>query len=234
VTANRPALLVLVRHAESMRNRAKKGTTYFADEEARKHVKGIPDHRIPLTAEGHRQAALTGVTLRARFGAPDYVYHSGYLRTKETVDGMLGAYDPDERARIRVRQNPFIRERHAGYTYDMTEAEAEAAFPWLRDYWRTFGDFFAQPPGGESLVKAIERIYLFNSMLFRDRVGQKVFVVTHGGMIRCFRFLLEHWEYEQALKWPPGEAPQNCGLTVYARSDEGRLVLREHNTVCWR
>jgi 2,3-bisphosphoglycerate-dependent phosphoglycerate mutase len=217
-----------------MRNSAKKGTTYFADEEARKHVKGIPDHRIPLTAEGHRQAALTGVSLRGRFGAPDYVYHSGYLRTKETVDGILDGYGPDERARIQVRENPFIRERHAGYTYDMTEAEAEAAFPWLREYWRTFGDFLAQPPGGESLVTAIERIYLFNSMLFRDRVGQKVFVVTHGGMIRCFRFLLEHWEYERALKWPPGEAPQNCGLTVYQPNEQGRLVLREHNTVCWR
>ena len=75
---------------------------------------------------------------------------------------------------------------------------------------------------------------MFNGMLFRDRVDQKVFVVTHGGMIRCFRFLLEHWHYEQALTWPEGQAPQNCSLTAYERDGAGRLALREHNTVCWR
>lgn len=230
----RPALLVLVRHAESARNRAKKGSTYFADEEARKTVKGVADHRIPLTPEGHRQAEITGRFLRDRFGVPDYVYHSGYRRTKETADAILAAYSAEEQARIQVRSNPFIRERHAGYTYDMTVEEAEAAFPWLREYWNTFGDFIAQPPGGESLAKAIERIYLFNAMLFRDRVDQRVFVVTHAGMIRCFRFLLEHWDYEQALTWPEGQAPENCSLTVYERDAKGRLILREHNIICWR
>jgi len=32
----RPALLVIVRHAESVRNQAKKGSVYFADDAARR------------------------------------------------------------------------------------------------------------------------------------------------------------------------------------------------------
>src|SRR5215471_752248 len=108
---DRPSRLVLVRHAESDRNVAKKGSVFFADDESRRAVKGVPDYAIPLTREGRRQAEITGTALRARFGAFDYVYHSGYRRTVETTEGILRAFSENERAAIEVRQNVFIRER---------------------------------------------------------------------------------------------------------------------------
>jgi broad specificity phosphatase PhoE len=232
-TIHRPIQLIWIRHAESARNKAKRGTTYFADEEARKTVKGIPDNKIPITPFGVEQARQTGIYLRDRFGPPDYAYHSGYLRTEQTLEGALGAFSADVRRRINVRMNPFIRERDSGYTYDMTEKEAEAAFPWLREYWKTFGGFFARPVGGESLADVANRLYLFLNMLFRDRVQKKVWVCTHGGTMRVVRFLLERWSYDQGLSWPAGQSPKNCGITVYEYDkDEGRLVLREYNTVC--
>jgi broad specificity phosphatase PhoE len=232
---DRPSLLVLIRHGESERNKAKKGATYFADEYARKDVEGIPDHKIALTPEGWDQARKTGVKLAERFGAPDYLYHSGYRRTKETAEGILEAYGDDEMARIKVRSNHFIRERDSGFAYDMTTEEAEANFPYLKKYWETFGGFLARPPGGQSLADKTEEVYLFLNMLFRDRAGQKVFVVTHGGTLRCFRFLLEHWDYERATKWPPGQSPENCGVTVYEFDPHaGRLLPRDYNTVYWK
>ena len=103
--------------------------------------------------------------------------------------------------------NLFVRERDPGFTYDMTEAEAEAAFPWLNEYWHTFGGFFARPPGGESLADVVGRVHTFLNTLFRDRAGQKVMVVTHGGTIRCFRFALERWDYEQAAHRLAGPVP---------------------------
>jgi broad specificity phosphatase PhoE len=231
----RPSMLLLIRHAESARNQAKKGATYFADEYARRMVKGIPDNKIPLTPEGIRQARETGVVVRERFGAPDYLYHSGYERTIQTADGILAAYPESERERIQVRHNLFIRERDPGYSYDMTQEEAEAAFPWLKEYWRTQGGFLARPPGGESLADVVNRVYMFLNMLFRDRGGKKVFVVMHGGTLRCFRYILERWTYDQALAWPSGQSPRNCGLTLYGFDQEKeRLVLREYNTVCWK
>ena len=59
--ANRPALLVLLRHAESARNLAKKGNRFFLDDEARRAVQGVADHRTPLTARGRQQALQTGM-----------------------------------------------------------------------------------------------------------------------------------------------------------------------------
>ena len=70
---------------------------------------------------------------------------------------------------MHVRHHLFLRERDAGRTYEMTTAETDTAFPWLHDYWNTFGRFLARPPGGESLAEAAARMYLFLGMLFRDR-----------------------------------------------------------------
>src|SRR5262245_48063056 len=152
LTMDRPSLLVLVRHGESERGVAQKGNTYFIDEESRRSVRGVPDHKIPLTATGVHQAEVTGRLVRERFGQFHYAYHSGYLRTVDTTDCILRAYSDEERAAIEVRHSLFIRERDSGHAYDMTTAEADAAFPWLRDYWETTGSLFAHPPGGESLA----------------------------------------------------------------------------------
>ena len=181
--------------------------------------------------EGHRQARATGIALRERFGTFDYAYHSGYQRTVETLDDILAAWPTQERESIQVRMNPFIRERCPGYAYDMTTAEAHAAFPWLEEYWTTMGGYLAQPPGGESLIQVSERVYVFLNMLFRDRAGQRILVVTHGGTIRSFRANLERWSYDQATAWPPGQSPRNCCLTLYEFDPKtGRLILKEYNT----
>lgn len=235
--SERPELLVLVRHAESKRNRAKQGATYFADEYARRDVKGIPDHKVALTRRGIMQAQETGHALREKFGTFDYAYHSGFLRTEDTLNKILEAYTTEEQDAIKKRMNAFISERHPGFAYDMTEEEAEKHFPFLQEYWDTFGGFFATPIGGESLFMVTLRVYLFLNMLFRDRVGKKVLVVTHGGTLRCFRFLLEHWDYNQAVSWPEGESPKNCGVTYYerTRNDTGdHLILRGYNTTYWK
>ena len=229
---SRPALLVLVRHGESARNVAKKRNRFFLDDESRRPVKGIPDWKIPLTDAGRLQAETTGAALRERYGVFDYVYHSGYRRTIDTADGILTAYTDEERARMRVRTNPFIRERDAGYTYDMTTAEAEAAFPWLQEYWDTFGTWFARPPGGESLAEVASRVYTFLNMLFRDRGGSRVLVVTHGGTLRCFRFLLERWTFDDVTRELETYRTPNCCVTTY-RFDERsrRLQLDRLNDV---
>jgi probable phosphoglycerate mutase len=233
-TVQRPALLVIVRHAESARNQAKKGSVYFADDAARRVVRGTADHLMELTPEGHEQARQTGKAIRERFGTFDYVYTSGYARTEQTADGILEAYTEQERAQTKVRMNLFVRERDSGYTYDMTEAEAEAAFPWLEEYWQTFGGFLARPPGGESLADVVGRVHTFLNTIFRDRAGQNVLVVTHGGTIRAFRFALERWHYDQVKHRLHLNPPANCGVTTYRCAGSGdRLELEDYNQVYW-
>ena len=55
----------------------------------------------------------------------------------------------------------FLRERDAGFTYDMTTAEGATALPSLHGYWDTCGRCFARPPGGESFADVAERVYPF-------------------------------------------------------------------------
>lgn len=232
---SRPSTLVFIRHAESVRNVVRRGGVYFPDEESRKGVVGIPDHLTPITENGEEQARQTGIGLRKKFGVPHYLYHSGYTRTELTAHRIIDAYTERERARIKVRQNLFIRERDPGHAFDMTEEEVAKTFPWLYDYWKSFGGFFARPPGGESLAQVTERAYAFLNMLFRDRGGKKVFVVTHGGTLRCFRFLLERWTYKRAIRWAPDPHPANCGVTWYEYDEtEKRLLLRDYNLVFWK
>ncbi len=229
---DRPLKLVLVRHAESTRNEAKKDASFFADEFSRNKVKGIADEAVPLTEAGKAQARITGQVLKQSFGQFDYIYHSGYQRTVQTVDEMLKNYTESEQARINVRMSTFIRERDAGYAYDMTEAEARQNFPYMEEYWKTFGGFFAVPPGGESIAQVCQRVYSFLDTIFRDRAGQTVLVVTHAGAIRSFRFILEKWNYNQALKFTTNQSPLNCGVTVYDYNKaQHHLELKTYNTI---
>jgi broad specificity phosphatase PhoE len=227
-------LLVLVRHGQSQRNIVKKQNRFYLDDESRKAVKGVPDHLIELTDEGRRQSAETGVALRQAYGTFDYVVHSGYARTVQTLEHILEAYTADERARMPVRHHLFVRERDGGHAYDMTDAEAQAAFPWLQDYWNTFGPFFARPPGGESLADVCERVYAFLQKLARTMAGRRVLVVTHGGTIWCFRYVLERWTYEEAERRFRTENNPNCAVTAYRYVDATRrLALAECAQVLW-
>jgi broad specificity phosphatase PhoE len=232
---NKPALLILLRHGESERNVVKKNNSYFPDNESRKLDQGIPDHKIDLTAEGIRQSRVTGEALRAKFGTFDYIYDSGYQRTVHTATEMLKAWPEEERARIKVRQNLLIRERDPGYAYDMTTAEAEAAFPWLSEYWQTFGDFFAYPPGGESLAKATERVSTFLHTIYHERAGQKVVIVAHEWVLRSMLFVLERWDYEEVITKFLENDIDNCGVIIYGWNEERKtLVQTEPHHVYWQ
>jgi broad specificity phosphatase PhoE len=134
---------------------------------------------------------------------------------------------------MRVRHHLFIRERDQGHAYAMTDAEASAAFPWLQDYWNTFGPFFARPPGGESLAEVCERVYTFLQKLARTMAGKRVMLVTHGGTIWCCRYVLERWTYEEAEQRFESEQIRNCSVTSYAL-ECGRLELKEAGVVYWQ
>ena len=225
---NHPDLLVLVRHAESERNLAKKGSVFFADDESRRALRGTPDHRVPLTPTGHAQAEAAGRLLRERYGRFDAVYDSGYARTRQTAEGVLRAWPDDTRPTI--THDLFVRERDAGHAWDMTTAEAEAAFPWLDAYWQTTGPFFARPPGGESVAQVCERVQLFLERLGREHAGESVLVVTHGVTLRAFRYLIERWSYDAIEASLRTKTSRNASVTVY-ESHEGALRLVEYDTV---
>jgi broad specificity phosphatase PhoE len=69
----------------------------------------------------------------------------------------------------------------------------------------------------------------------RTMAGRRVLVVTHGGTLWCFRYVLERWTYKEAEERFRTEAIQNCSVTSY-RYDEAarRLVLGETGRTFWK
>ena len=63
---------------------------------------GVTDHGRPLTDRGRKQAALVGRVLAEHGHVPDHVICSTAERTRQTLDGVLGAMDPTVRAGLAV------------------------------------------------------------------------------------------------------------------------------------
>ena len=228
-----PELVVLVRHSESLHNKAKGNNIYLPDRDTAQLFKNCADHEVPITPLGEKQADQTGIALRKRFGLFDVVYDSGYKRTRETRARAMRAYSKTEQKAMKFRESYLVRERDAGYTHGMTTEEANQHFPYLQDYFKKAGYFYARPPGGESQADTCQRVYGFNGMMFRHRDRKKVLIFTHGGTIRAFRFNLESWTADQYMSQMP-EKPENCGVTVYQRNSRNKLELVEFNTVYWQ
>jgi len=210
-------LLVLARHAESARNAAKHGSTFFPDEAARTAFKDQSDPATPLTENGIAQARELGVCLRECYGTFDVAFDSGYRRTKDTLTGAMEAWPDAERLRIERRSHFLLRERDTGHAFNMTAAEAAAAFPWLQEYWRAEGPFFARPPGGESLADVAARVQQFLELHREELARRRVLIVTHTGTMRMFRYLLEGWDYQEVERRLRDEPVRNCGVVEYGR-----------------
>ncbi len=71
-------------------------------------------------------------------------------------------------------------------------------------------------------------------MLFRDRAGRRVLVVTHGGTLWMFRMLLERWTWEETEeRFRTGSVPQ-CSVTSYRYEQPlNRLVAHDLTRVYW-
>jgi broad specificity phosphatase PhoE len=231
-----PKQLVLVRHGQSKLNVVRaRSPIFFATPEERAPFIGIPDHAVGLSPVGQNEARGTGTGLRQAGFHFDRYYDSGYTRTVETLDLILGGLvTPGEKMGPRTH-SILIRERETGYTYCMTIPEVETAFPWFQEYWKTLGPVFARPIGGESIADVILRVQVFLDQLFEETTGECVLIALHGRVLAAMRYLIEGWSYEQLEQFIKGSGCMNCGVTTYERNDKtNTLELREYNTAYYQ
>ena len=65
--------------------------------------------------------------------------------------------------------------------------------------------------------------------------GRRVLVVTHGGTLWCFRYVLERWTYEEAEERFRTEQILNCSVRSYRYDGAAcRLLLREAGRTFWK
>uniref|UniRef100_A0A7S1XZL4 Uncharacterized protein n=1 Tax=Phaeomonas parva TaxID=124430 RepID=A0A7S1XZL4_9STRA len=218
----RPARIILVRHGESAGN---------VDPQA---YVNTPDWKIPLTKKGWKDARLAGQQIKEIVGdSPIYIYTSPYLRTKQTLAGMVGAWDTNEI--VGVREEPRLTEQQFGNFQNVTNVKES------REQRTRFGRFYFRFPEGESGLDVYNRVTSFIATLFRDfsnkdiaREDLDVIIVTHGLTLRLFLMRFFHYtihDFENSYNPNNGafvvmqrqEGPE--GQSWYELMPEGREAL---------
>jgi len=209
----RPSLLVIVRHGESLRNT-------FDVHAGLDHIPEVlattPDHLVPLTPQGERQAIATGQGLVKEFGGFDLIFHSPWVRTTETVRLIVRAF-PN---RTPVRRNLFLTEQHFGQLdpalWPHRLHEYAAAYRMFEQQREIMGKFYCRPPDGESWADVCIRTHQFLGIIFRpEYTGKRVLVVTHGVTQQSFRYHLEDPTEEELVGEYQHDRCSNCGTGAY-------------------
>ena len=232
---NLPKKLILIRHAESVRNKSLGGNLFLNNKKAFDEISTTPDHKISITKKGISQAKQTSKFLYENIGIPDIVFNSGYTRTRQTTEYVLSKY---KKHKINIKEDLSIRERENGYTYILMEDEKDINFPYLQKYWEVVGSLFARPVGGESLMDVIERrLNPFLNKIFKEHEGETVVLVTHGRVIQCIRFILDNMSHEEmeVFMADKDKTPKNCSVSIYEFDDKSKaLKLKQWNKVYWK
>jgi probable phosphoglycerate mutase len=159
---------------------------------------------IPLNAIGRGQADLNGRLLADLFRrsgrAPDeFSWRASPLsRTRETMERVRGAFDaglPEVAFDQRLVEISFgIYEGRL--LAELASGEMAVAGDRDADFW------FYRPPEGESYQDLSERIEAFGEGLAGPTV-----IVSHGGILRVRRHLIEGFPIDSAVNWfPPQDA----------------------------
>lgn len=231
---NYPKQLIIVRHAESLRNVKKRGV-FFRNQAEKTALGELSDEETPLTNRGIEQARQTGVALRKAYGLFDAVFHSGYRRTMETAQYIIESYENNHaKMKSRVFSDILLRERTGGYTRNMLINEVRTHFPWREKYWDESHPALAVPPGGESVADVCTRASAFLLRLRLDYPGKKVLVISHERVINAFRMINEGLSFEEILPILENDSTY-CGVTDYMYNPiRKKLVLRRYNTTYWK
>lgn len=152
--------LILVRHGETAWNRARR-------------IQGSID--IPLSPVGEAQALAAARRLAAE--RIDALWSSDLSRARQTAEPIAQALGltPIVDARLRERMyGDFEGRDHDTLARDFAEAYARL---------RSRDPAFALPGGGESLAVFHARSHEVLSDIARRHPGQRVAIVTHGGVL---------------------------------------------------
>ena len=156
------ALLVLIRHAESVANAERRFTRH--DDE-------------PLTPLGEDQARGVGRLLSKHDVRFDALYASPFLRTVQTAELAGAAWRLEARLDERLREQSFGE--FAGRPYEDFYPQVAGLGP--EERWD------AAAPGGESLRDVAQRVAPALVEIGHRHIGESVLLAVHGGVLAALR-----------------------------------------------
>ncbi|MFN4120995.1 histidine phosphatase family protein [Acidovorax sp.] len=157
--------LILIRHGETDWNRELR-------------FQGHVD--VPLNATGHEQARRLAERLAAERPPVDHLICSDLIRTRETAAPSLQVYFPH--LSVDTLTDPSLREQSFGIVDGLRvdDIKVDHADAWER--WLRFEADYAMP-GGETTRQFHARVMDAVRRIAQQHPGQKVMVVTHGGVL---------------------------------------------------
>lgn len=210
----RPKRIVLVRHGQSTGN------------EDHSVYERVPDWKVPLTERGHLQAIDAGKRLLRDFGLTSFnhptkshalqtaFYTSPYIRTQQTCDGLVKAFDGYVTSR---REDPRIVEQNRGNKRTLTPAQYDVMDIEREDY----GPFFFRFPHGESGLEVYLRAAAFVDSLYgdfeKDDFPPNAVIVTHSFTLRILLMYMLGLTVDQFHLLPD---PFNCGYVALEWDDK--------------
>lgn len=156
-------------------------------------VCGVTD--LPLNSTGRAQAAQTARLLRDK--PIDLIFCSPMKRAKETAD-LLNM----ERG-LPILLDPRLREQDYGRFEGMPRND-----PDFLAHKKMFATCY---PGGESHMKAAQRVYGFLEEMKRDHAGKNLLVVCHGGICRVIESYFHDLTNEEFFRF----GVKNCEVREY-------------------
>ena len=136
----------------------------------------LADREDGLTEKGHAQARCVAARV-AQHIQPDVLYSSPLLRAKQTAQHVSAATD------LPLHVDPNLAELHLNCP---PAATAEADFDgWVRARRLPYTPAF---PGGETLADLLQRGAQAFETITHAHWGQKIVIVTHGGLIEMVNF----------------------------------------------
>jgi probable phosphoglycerate mutase len=225
--------VILVRHGRSIANERSEIKKYA---DLAPSFTEIPNHEMPLTDLGIRQAEATGRYLahmvhKGIIPSIDTIVYSPYQRTQETLEHLLvgsrsycrdtslpleNVFEGGERAR--TEQRSIVRERNWGDFESLDGADQH------REYReRTAQPFHWVPYGskpGETMAEVSERASQFMQAMYRPEfAGKVVLVVTHGEFMNAVELTVRRLNpYDQGFEQSFERGIPNCGIMMISRT----------------
>lgn len=208
-----PTSLTLVRHAQSVGNRADALAREAGAEELDLDFR---DADVELSETGCAQARGLGTWLAAQDepDRPTVVITSPYRRAVQTAELAVAGLD------VELLYDERLRERDLGVFDGLTGVGIRARYPEEAERRKKLGKFYYQPPSGESWCDVALRVRsLLNDVRF-GYDGARLWLFSHQAVIMTFRYVLEGLSEGRLLEIDRDEHLPNVSMTTYRREGD--------------
>lgn len=219
-------IIIFARHGHSLANQIIEEDKLLPEDQQTLHYNfPYPDHKIPLTNKGRREARQLGRTLARLFPADDPIDRilvSPFKRTRQTVTEVkrMLPYKPP------TLITPQLAERSRGDLYGYSNKGLELYRPGFLEQWQDpERGMTLEWPNGMTAEEFIDLLFEFTHGILLPLPGVTA-VKSHSFAITCMEVVLEQPKPSEALRLYSQRRLVNCEVSIFAQFAPGERFNR--------